>query len=36
MLPTHVVALAGRKDAEAVLDIMLQVSYDVFNITRGA
>ena len=26
MLPTHVVALAGRNDAEAILDMMLQVN----------
>lgn len=29
MLPTHVVALAGRNDAEAILDMMLQNGFDV-------
>lgn len=29
LLPTHVVALAGRRDAEAVLEFMLQNGFDV-------
>lgn len=29
MNPMHVVAIAGRKDAEVILDIMLQNGFDV-------